>query len=131
MNKVSETIISSVVINGIEYVPKRHQITEIRKIEQQLRDEQRLKKKLNRKYKQEAKLKKQQESTAQKKYNLSIELALRIINTDKAFMCFDYDSNNRILVYKFTNDIKRYENKYSDWRDIELLKLQIHYIEIS
>ncbi len=41
---------------------------------------------------------------------------IKIVNSSKDFICYDLDVNNKITHYKLTNDLRRYKNKYSNFR---------------
>ena len=63
-------------------------------------------------------------------YNITVSQLLKISTTNKDFCFFNIDENNRIKGIKLTNDISRYRNQYSNFRDVNILKKQINNITI-
>ena len=63
-------------------------------------------------------------------YNITISQLLKISTTNKDFCFFNIDENNRIKGIKLTNDISRYRNQYTNFRDVNILKKQINNITI-
>jgi len=58
-------------------------------------------------------------------------LQATIINkTNKDFILFNYDNNNKLTSYKLTNDYARYKNDYKTFRVISCIKKGINSITI-
>lgn len=56
-------------------------------------------------------------------FKISLNKALRIIYTNKTFVCFNLDKNNNVKEYVCTNDLHRYYKKeYSNFRLVSIAK---------
>jgi len=57
-------------------------------------------------------------------HNIKIDILqlIRINNSDKDFVLYDLNNDNRVTCIKFTNDLSRYRNKYQYFKLTDLLK---------
>jgi hypothetical protein len=53
---------------------------------------------------------------------LNLIQLIRINNSNKDFVLYDLDNNNKITCLKFTDDLRRYRNKYQHFKLIDLIK---------
>lgn len=53
---------------------------------------------------------------------ISIIQLIRINNSNKDFVLYDLDNNNKITTIKFTDDLARYRNKYQHFKLTDLLR---------
>ena len=128
MNQNSKMTINNVLINNIEYVPKTRIEKEIRTLEFDLKkakDQIEILKIKIRSFGVE----KRHEKSQKIKYRTSLDIALRIRETNKDFFLFNYD-NNKIKDYKLTNNLSRYKNHYMKWALVENIKSEIRNLEI-
>lgn len=61
---------------------------------------------------------------------ISILQGLKILNTNKDFILYNLDANNKIKEYKLTNDLIRYKKQYKAFKVISCIKRNINTIEI-
>ena len=63
------------------------------------------------------------------KLKTNLNLTLKLINTNKAFLCYNVNSENtHIDSYILTNDLQRYRNKYTNFKAISCIKKQFNTI---
>lgn len=61
---------------------------------------------------------------------ISIEVAIKILNSNKDFLFFSVNKYNNIEEYLITNDYHRYKNKYDKFLSIEKAKnIQINLVD--
>ena len=53
---------------------------------------------------------------------INIIQLIKINNSNKDFVLYDLDNNNKITTLKFTDDLSRYRNKYQHFKLTDLLK---------
>lgn len=58
--------------------------------------------------------------------NLKIRLTdqIRIINSNKDFILFDYDSNNKLTGYQLSNNLE-YKSKFKTFRVLSCIKKEL------
>ena len=58
--------------------------------------------------------------------NLKIKLSdqIRIVNSKKDFILFDYDNNNKLTSYQLSNCLD-YRNKFKSWRVLSCIKKEL------
>jgi hypothetical protein len=59
--------------------------------------------------------------------NLKIKLQdqIRIINSNKDFILFDYDNNNKLTAYQLSNNLD-YKNKFKTFRVLSCIKKELN-----
>ena len=64
--------------------------------------------------------------------NIKINLlqALKINKSNKDFILFDYDSNNKLINFVLTNDLQRFKKQFKTFRVISCIKSNINTITI-
>jgi len=64
--------------------------------------------------------------------NIKINLlqALKINKSNKDFILFDYDSNNKLTNFVLTNDLQRFKKQFKTFRVISCIKSNINTITI-
>ena len=64
--------------------------------------------------------------------NIKINLlqALKINKSNKDFILFDYDSNNKLTSFVLTNDLQRFKKHFKTFRVISCIKSNINTITI-
>ena len=64
--------------------------------------------------------------------NIKINLlqALKINKSNKDFILFDYDSNNKLTNFVLTNDLQRFRKQFKTFRVISCIKTNINTIKI-
>ena len=64
--------------------------------------------------------------------NIKINLlqALKINKSNKDFILFDYDSNNKLTNFVLTNDLQRFKKQFKTFRVISCIKSNINKITI-
>lgn len=64
--------------------------------------------------------------------NIKINLlqALKINKSNKDFILFDYDSNNKLTNFVLTNDLQRFRKQFKTFRVISCIKSNINTITI-
>jgi hypothetical protein len=60
------------------------------------------------------------------KYKLTLLQAVRFAGTNKDFILFNFDNNNKILDYKLTNDLNRWRKHYNTFRLSDIIKQQVN-----
>ncbi len=63
--------------------------------------------------------------------SLSFSKQIQINRSNKDFILFDLDNNNKITAYKLTNDLTRYRNNFQHFRILNILKQEINNKEIN
>ena len=54
---------------------------------------------------------------------LNINQAKTIVNSDKTFLVYNLDQENRVINFRLTEDLHRYHGKeYSNFKLVEILK---------
>ena len=56
-----------------------------------------------------------------KHYKINISLAIKLHFTNKTFICFDVDKDNKVTNYRLTDKLQRHRNKYQHFRLIEVI----------
>lgn len=67
------------------------------------------------------------------KIKIHILQALRILKTDKSFIFYNLDSNNKLTDFRLTNDYQRYkfkEKRYKHYKVISTIKTKLKYIKL-
>ena len=64
--------------------------------------------------------------------NIKINLlqAIKINKSNKDFILFDYDSNNKLTNFVLTNDLQRFKKQFKTFRVISCIKTNINTIKI-
>ena len=64
--------------------------------------------------------------------NIKINLlqALKINKSNKDFILFDYDNNNKLTSFVLTNDLQRFKKQFKTFRVISCIKSNINTITI-
>ena len=64
--------------------------------------------------------------------NIKINLlqALKINKSNKDFILFDYDNNNKLTNFVLTNDLQRFKKQFKTFRVISCIKTNINTITI-
>ena len=64
--------------------------------------------------------------------NIKINLlqALKINKSNKDFILFDYDNNNKLTNFVLTNDLQRFKKQFKTFRVISCIKSNINTITI-
>ena len=64
--------------------------------------------------------------------NIKINLlqALKINRSNKDFILFDYDNNNKLTNFVLTNDLQRFRKQFKTFRVISCIKSNINTITI-
>jgi hypothetical protein len=64
--------------------------------------------------------------------NIKINLlqALKINKSNKDFILFDYDKNNKLTNFVLTNDLQRFKKQFKTFRVISCIKSNINTITI-
>ena len=64
--------------------------------------------------------------------NIKINLlqAIKINKSNKDFILFDYDSNNKLTNFVLTNDLQRFKKQFKTFRVISCIKTNINTITI-
>ena len=64
--------------------------------------------------------------------NIKINLlqALKINKSNKDFILFDYDNNNKLTNFVLTNDLQRFRKQFKTFRVISCIKSNINTITI-
>jgi len=64
--------------------------------------------------------------------NIKINLlqAIKINKSNKDFILFDYDSNNKLTNFVLTNDLQRFRKQFKTFRVISCIKTNINTITI-
>jgi len=64
--------------------------------------------------------------------NIKINLlqALKINKSNKDFILFDYDNNNKLTNFVLTNDLQRFRKQFKTFRVISCIKTNINTITI-
>ena len=62
---------------------------------------------------------------------INIIQLIRINNSNKDFVLYDLDSNNKITTIKFTDDLSRYRNKYQHFKLTDLLRNKSNNLTIN
>ncbi len=64
--------------------------------------------------------------------NIKINLlqALKINKSNKDFILFDYDKNNKLTNFVLTNDLQRFRKQFKTFRVISCIKSNINTITI-
>lgn len=63
------------------------------------------------------------------KLKTNLNLTLKLINTNKSFLCYNVNSDNTYIdSYILTNDLQRYRNKYTNFKAISCIKKQFNTI---
>ena len=65
--------------------------------------------------------------------NIKINLlqAIKINKSNKDFILFDYDSNNKLTNFVLTNDLQRFKKQFKTFRVISCIKTNINTITIQ
>lgn len=63
--------------------------------------------------------------------NLSFAKQVQINRSNKDFILFDLDNNNKITAYKLTNDLTRYRNNFQHFRVLNILKQELNNKQIK
>jgi len=63
-------------------------------------------------------------------YRLNIFQAIKIHSSNKDFMLFDINKDNKVVNIVFTNDLKRYRTKRDTFKLIENIKQQTNLLNI-
>jgi len=64
------------------------------------------------------------------KYKITLSQAIKIHLTNKTFTLIEVEKN-KVISIKFSNDLKRYRNKYSTFRLTEVIKQQTELLTIT
>jgi len=64
--------------------------------------------------------------------NIKINLlqAIKINKSNKDFILFDYDNNNKLTNFVLTNDLQRFRKQFKTFRVISCIKTNINTITI-
>ena len=63
-------------------------------------------------------------------YKLTLNQCIKLHTTNKDFMLFDTDNNNKVTHIKFSNDLRRYRNYYQHFKLINIIKQQTELLNI-
>ena len=65
--------------------------------------------------------------------NIKINLlqAIKINKSNKDFILFDYDNNNKLTNFVLTNDLQRFRKQFKTFRVISCIKTNINTITIQ
>ena len=61
---------------------------------------------------------------------INIPTAVKLMQSNKDFIFFNYDENNKLINYTLSNDITRYKKKYQTFRVMSCIKRNINTITI-
>ncbi len=65
-----------------------------------------------------------------KQINITIPQLIAINRTNKDFILFNYDNNNKLTSFVLTNDLQRFKKQFKTFRVISCIKTNINTITI-
>jgi len=65
------------------------------------------------------------------KLNINFANQVQINRTNKDFILFDINTDNKITAFKLTNDLTRYRNRFQHFRLVEIIKQEINNKQIK
>lgn len=65
------------------------------------------------------------------KLNINFANQVQINRTNKDFILFDINKDNKITAFKLTNNLTRYRNNFQHFRLVEVIKQEINNKQIK